>query len=174
VSDALHRARRTNGALALGALGVVFGDIGTSPLYALQSVFAAGGHAVRPTEADVYGVVSLVFWTITLIVSVKYVSFVMRADNDGEGGIMALITLLRRPQVPTRSTTSPSLGNPHWPNASTARRAQRGATRHRLLRHSLPRRQRNRSRCSHPSSSTHSRKIEARCVWFSVGAERVR
>jgi KUP system potassium uptake protein len=79
------------GALTLGALGVVFGDIGTSPLYALQTVFYAHDHAVKPDAASVYGVISLVFWSITLIVSVKYVSFIMRADNEGEGGIMALI-----------------------------------------------------------------------------------
>jgi KUP system potassium uptake protein len=82
-------------ALTLGALGVVFGDIGTSPLYALQTLFAADHHAVRPTQAAVYGVISLVFWTITTIVSVKYVTFIMRADNDGEGGIMALIALVQ-------------------------------------------------------------------------------
>jgi KUP system potassium uptake protein len=83
-------------ALTIGALGVVFGDIGTSPLYALQTVFAADHHAVRPTQSAVYGVISLVFWTITTIVSVKYVTFIMRADNDGEGGIMALIALVQR------------------------------------------------------------------------------
>src|SRR4051812_11152875 len=69
-------------ALTFGALGVVFGDIGTSPLYALQTVFSADHHAVRPTQAGVYGVISLVFWTITIIVSVKYVTFIMRADNE--------------------------------------------------------------------------------------------
>ncbi len=74
--------------LAAGALGVVFGDIGTSPLYALQATFT---EAVTPDRAGVYGVISLVFWAITLIVSVKYVTFIMRADNEGEGGIMALI-----------------------------------------------------------------------------------
>jgi KUP system potassium uptake protein len=79
------------GALALGALGVVFGDIGTSPLYALQTVFSADHQAVKPTEGDVFGVISLVFWSITLIVSVEFVLFIMRADNDGEGGILALI-----------------------------------------------------------------------------------
>ena len=86
-------ARRQLGmaALALGALGVVFGDIGTSPLYALQTVFSADHGAVKPTEQDVYGVISLVFWSITLIVSVEFVLFIMRADNDGEGGILALI-----------------------------------------------------------------------------------
>jgi KUP system potassium uptake protein len=82
-------------ALSLGALGVVFGDIGTSPLYALQTVFTHDNHAVPTTDSAVYGVVSLVFWTITLIVSIKYVTFIMRADNEGEGGIMALIALIR-------------------------------------------------------------------------------
>src|SRR5215210_111112 len=82
----------TAAGLTLGALGVVFGDIGTSPLYALHAVFGAG---VVPNEASVYGVISLVFWAITLIVSVKYVTFIMRADNDGEGGIMALISLVQ-------------------------------------------------------------------------------
>src|SRR5438552_1756713 len=91
----LRDHRRTGRALALGALGVVFGDIGTSPLYALQTVFTADHHAVHTTPGDVYGVVSLVFWSITLIVSVKYVTFVMRADNDGEGGIMALTALVQ-------------------------------------------------------------------------------
>ena len=89
------KARTGAAALALGALGVVFGDIGTSPLYALQTVFTADHHAVHTTTADVYGVVSLVFWTITIVVSVKYVTFVMRADNNGEGGIMALTALLQ-------------------------------------------------------------------------------
>jgi KUP system potassium uptake protein len=82
------------GALTLGALGVVFGDIGTSPLYALQTVFTADNHAVHATAGDVYGVISLVFWSITMIVSVKYVTFIMRADNGGEGGIMALTALV--------------------------------------------------------------------------------
>jgi KUP system potassium uptake protein len=90
------RPRRQLGAaaLTLGALGIVFGDIGTSPLYALQTVFSADHHAVKPTEGDVFGVISLVFWSITLIVSIEFVLFVMRADNDGEGGIMALIALV--------------------------------------------------------------------------------
>jgi KUP system potassium uptake protein len=82
-------------ALTLGALGVVFGDIGTSPLYAIQSVFTVDNHAVHVTRGAVYGVISLVFWSLTLIVSVKYVSFVMRADDRGEGGIMALTALLK-------------------------------------------------------------------------------
>ena len=82
--------------LALGALGVVFGDIGTSPLYAMQTVFALDHHRIKTTETDVYGVISLVFWSITIVVSVKYVAFVLRADNDGEGGVMALAALARR------------------------------------------------------------------------------
>jgi KUP system potassium uptake protein len=72
----------------------VFGDIGTSPLYAVQTVFTANGHAVHATPGEVYGVISLVFWSITMIVSVKYVTFIMRADNHGEGGIMALTALV--------------------------------------------------------------------------------
>ncbi|WP_345439862.1 potassium transporter Kup [Actinoallomurus vinaceus] len=83
-------------ALMLGALGVVYGDIGTSPLYALQTVFSIDNGAVRPTSGDVYGVISMVFWSVTLVVSVKYVTFILRADNDGEGGVMALAALVRR------------------------------------------------------------------------------
>jgi KUP system potassium uptake protein len=80
--------------LTVGALGVVFGDIGTSPLYAIQAVFNIDSKSVHVTPANVYGVISLVFWSITMIVSVKYVTFIMRADNNGEGGIMALTALL--------------------------------------------------------------------------------
>src|SRR5829696_7099087 len=83
-------------AMTLGALGVVFGDIGTSPLYAMHTVFTIDDRAVRADAAGVYGVISLVFWAITLIVSIKYVTLIMRADNDGEGGIMALIALIRQ------------------------------------------------------------------------------
>ena len=81
--------------LTLGALGVVFGDIGTSPLYALQTVFHADHGAVPTRESAVYGVLSLIFWSVTIIVSVKYLLLIMRADNDGEGGIMALIALIK-------------------------------------------------------------------------------
>ncbi len=83
-------------ALMLGALGVVYGDIGTSPLYAVQTVFSIDNGAVRPSPLDVFGAISLIFWSITLIVSIKYVAFVLRADNDGEGGVMALAALVRR------------------------------------------------------------------------------
>ncbi|MBS1191461.1 MAG: potassium transporter [Rhodocyclaceae bacterium] len=79
-------------ALALAALGVVYGDIGTSPLYAVKEVFA-GNHPIPVTEANIYGALSLFFWALVIIVSVKYVVFIMRADNRGEGGIMALIAL---------------------------------------------------------------------------------
>jgi KUP system potassium uptake protein len=82
-------------ALALGALGVVFGDIGTSPLYALQTVFNVDDRAVGATQTDVYGVISIVVWSVTIIVSIEYLGLIMRADNDGEGGIMALIALVR-------------------------------------------------------------------------------
>jgi KUP system potassium uptake protein len=86
----------TGRALLLAALGIVFGDIGTSPLYALQTVFSIDNGAVQPTVSDVYGVISMIFWSTTLIVSVKYVGVLMRADNDGEGGVMALTALARR------------------------------------------------------------------------------
>ncbi len=88
--------REARFALMLGALGIVFGDIGTSPLYALHTVFSIDGGRVHPSTVDCYGIVSLIFWSITLIVSVKYVVFVLRADNDGEGGVMALAALVRR------------------------------------------------------------------------------
>jgi KUP system potassium uptake protein len=95
------------GGLVLAALGVVFGDIGTSPLYALQTVFSIDDGAVRPTVGDVYGVVSLMFWSVTLIVSVKYIGILMRADNDGEGGVMALTALARRLYAHRTAGTAP-------------------------------------------------------------------
>jgi len=78
--------------LALSALGVVYGDIGTSPLYAVKEVFA-GNHPIPITEANIFGSLSLFFWALIVVVSIKYVSFMTRADNRGEGGIMALIAL---------------------------------------------------------------------------------
>jgi KUP system potassium uptake protein len=77
--------------LAIGALGVVFGDIGTSPLYALSAVFGKAGFHLTINEANVFGIISLVIWAIALVVSIKYIGFVMRADNEGEGGIIALV-----------------------------------------------------------------------------------
>ena len=91
----------------LAALGIVFGDIGTSPLYALQTVFSIDDGAVRPTEGDVYGVISMMFWSVTLIVSVKYIGVLMRADNDGEGGVMALTALARRLYADRPAGTAP-------------------------------------------------------------------
>lgn len=79
--------------LAVAALGVVFGDIGTSPLYAIRECFI-GTHAVAVTPANVVGVLSLVFWSLTVVISIKYLVFVMRADNEGEGGIFALLALV--------------------------------------------------------------------------------
>jgi KUP system potassium uptake protein len=85
------------GALVIGALGVVFGDIGTSPLYTIQTVFNPNDpHPVTATAESVFGIISLIFWSVTIVVTLTYVLLVMRADNDGEGGIMALITLIRR------------------------------------------------------------------------------
>ncbi|ATB30327.1 potassium transporter Kup [Melittangium boletus] len=84
-------------ALAVGALGIVFGDIGTSPLYALRECFT-GEHGVAPTHDNVLGVLSLIFWALIIVVSVKYVVFVMRADNRGEGGILALMALAMQRQ----------------------------------------------------------------------------
>src|SRR5271156_3702971 len=84
--------------LALTALGVVFGDIGTSPLYAFQVALSGTGHA-SPTAADVLGIVSLILWALMAMVSLKYVTFVLRADNDGEGGILALLSLVTAGKV---------------------------------------------------------------------------
>ena len=80
--------------LALTALGVVFGDIGTSPLYTFSTALNATGHP--PTTTEVLGIVSLTFWALMILITVKYVTFVLRADNDGEGGILALLSLVER------------------------------------------------------------------------------
>ena len=88
----------------MGALGVVFGDIGTSPLYAMQTVFSPD--ALRPVpveETSIYGVISLVFWSITVIVTVMYVLTFMRADNDGEGGLLALLALLAESRLSAKA-----------------------------------------------------------------------
>src|SRR5579859_495731 len=86
------------GILALGALGVVFGDIGTSPLYALQAAFSPENR-LQVTQANVLGLLSLFFWSLIVVVTLKYVLFVMRADNHGEGGVMALMALAGRSAV---------------------------------------------------------------------------
>jgi KUP system potassium uptake protein len=93
----VNRRSTAQTALVIGALGVVFGDLGTSPLYTMQTAFNPHDpHPVAVSRTSVFGIVSLVFWSVTIIVTVTYVLLVMRADNDGEGGIMALITLIRR------------------------------------------------------------------------------
>jgi KUP system potassium uptake protein len=102
-SEAASPLRTVGGAdavrlpVVVGALGVVFGDIGTSPIYTIQTVFNPDDpHPVPITTDNIYGIVSLIFWSVMITVTLTYVTLVMRADNDGEGGIMALITLLRR------------------------------------------------------------------------------
>ena len=80
--------------LTLGAVGVVYGDIGTSPLYALKEVFAHGH--VPLTPENIHGVLSMIFWTLTVVVSLKYVSLILRADNNGEGGILARSSRISR------------------------------------------------------------------------------
>ncbi len=84
--------------LALGALGVVYGDIGTSPLYALRESFHETHH-LAPTDPNILGILSLIFWSLIIVISVKYLVFIMRADNDGEGGILALTSLLSQKNV---------------------------------------------------------------------------
>ncbi|WP_442681257.1 potassium transporter Kup [Sphingomonas sp. ASY06-1R] len=81
--------------LALGAVGVVFGDIGTSPLYAFRETFA-GHHTLEASDANVLGVLSLIFWSMMIVVTIKYVAIIMRADNKGEGGSLALLALISR------------------------------------------------------------------------------
>lgn len=88
---------KVTGWLIIGAIGVVFGDIGTSPLYALQAIF--GVSHLQFTSHDIVGAVSLIIWAITLVVTIKYVGLVMRANNNGEGGIMALIALMNRTKI---------------------------------------------------------------------------
>ncbi len=92
------RSPRENVVLALGALGVVYGDIGTSPLYTLRECFA-GHHPLPLIHDNVLGILSLIFWALIIVVTFKYVMFVMRADNNGEGGILALIALLQRKKL---------------------------------------------------------------------------
>jgi KUP system potassium uptake protein len=88
-------------AVVVGALGVVFGDIGTSPIYTVQTAFNPGDpHPVGVGMDSVYGIISLIFWSVTIVVTITYVTLILRADNDGEGGIMALITLIRRRGAP--------------------------------------------------------------------------
>jgi len=82
-------------ALVVGAVGVVYGDIGTSPLYMLRTAFS-GQDALAVNPVNVYGVLSVVFWALVIIVTLKYITLIMRADNNGEGGILALTALVSR------------------------------------------------------------------------------
>ncbi|MEY4371638.1 MAG: hypothetical protein RL219_407 [Actinomycetota bacterium] len=101
-----HGATTGTVALALGALGVVYGDIGTSPLYAFKEAFTEKSHTLLVDRANIFGVCSLAFWALILIISVKYLMFVMRADNRGEGGILALTALV----MPKRGRTVAKAG----------------------------------------------------------------
>ncbi|RYF66108.1 MAG: potassium transporter Kup, partial [Comamonadaceae bacterium] len=87
----MQSSKSSLAALTLGAIGVVYGDIGTSVLYAVKEVFGSGH--VPFTPSNVYGVLSILFWTLTVIVSLKYVVLVLRADNKGEGGLIAMLAL---------------------------------------------------------------------------------
>ena len=102
-----HGASTGVGALAFGTFGIVFGDIGTSPIYAFRESFEHAELAVTPANA--YGVASVVFWSLIIVISLKYLFLVMRADNHGEGGILALTALV----MPPRGTS---------PHAAWARR----------------------------------------------------
>ncbi len=86
--------------LSLAATGIVYGDIGTSPLYTLNTIFSSVSHPITLAEEHILGVLSLIFWSLMVVVSIKYVMFIMRADNQGEGGIMALMALALRPLKP--------------------------------------------------------------------------
>src|SRR5690242_7203639 len=81
--------------LAIGAIGVVFGDIGTSPIYSFRETFA-GHHPLSPDQFHVEAVLSMIFWSMMIVVTLKYVMFIMRADNKGEGGSLALLALINR------------------------------------------------------------------------------
>jgi KUP system potassium uptake protein len=94
-AHAHHATGKAAALLSLGALGVVYGDIGTSPLYTVQLIFS-GDHPIAPSPVRVYGAISLIFWALTLIVTIKYVLLILRVDNHGEGGIMALVALIER------------------------------------------------------------------------------
>ena len=94
-------AHASKAVLALGALGVVYGDLGTSPLYTVQTLFSHQYRdTVHATPVGVYGVTSLVFWALIIIASIKYAGVIMRAHNRGDGGVMALTALIRRKRVP--------------------------------------------------------------------------
>src|SRR5215208_1969046 len=95
-SDVAHgHARGPLYKLVIGAIGIVYGDIGTSPIYAFRETFA-GHHTLIPDQLHIYGVLSLIFWSMMIIVTLKYLTIIMRADNKGEGGSLALLALINR------------------------------------------------------------------------------
>lgn len=106
MTDTNHSSMRQHSlqSLAIAAIGVVFGDIGTSPLYSLKEAFSPA-HGIPLTPSAILGVISLLFWAIILVVGIKYVLFVMRADNNGEGGVLALMALSLRPLNPKSRIT---------------------------------------------------------------------
>jgi KUP system potassium uptake protein len=113
--DVAPLVRKPLGPLVIGAIGIVFGDIGTSPLYTLRECFT-GPHGLPLTPDNVLGILSVVFWAIMIVVTLKYVTLIMRADNRGEGGIMALTALASR----GLETAGPGCGWSAW--AFSARR----------------------------------------------------
>jgi KUP system potassium uptake protein len=90
-------------AVGLAVLGIVYGDIGTSPIYALRECFR-GVSPVPVTEANILGILSLIFWSLVIIIAIKYMAFVLRANNQGEGGIFALLALLRPDEDQSRTS----------------------------------------------------------------------
>ena len=105
MEDKKNNRKASLATLSLAALGVVFGDIGTSPLYTMKEVFSLSKHPVELTQFNVLGILSLIFWSLIMIVSAKYVAFIMRADNRGEGGIMALLSLANKNTVSSNKRT---------------------------------------------------------------------
>src|SRR5258705_12185217 len=103
-TPAHHGPKETLPKLMLGAIGIVYGDIGTSPLYTMKESFL-GPHPLAVDQLHVFGVLSLIFWSLMLIVTVKYVAVAMRADNKGEGGSFALLSLIAR-NLPGKKWTS--------------------------------------------------------------------
>ncbi len=105
-----HHHKSSFAALAIGAIGVVYGDVGTSPLYTMKEIFNAA-HGLKPDQGNVFGAISLIFWALVMVICLKYVVFVMRADNRGEGGIMALMALaLRKRNRPRHRAIITTLG----------------------------------------------------------------
>ncbi|MEJ2535063.1 MAG: KUP/HAK/KT family potassium transporter, partial [Gammaproteobacteria bacterium] len=95
MTESASDPRKRLAPLTLAALGIVYGDIGTSPLYAIRECFY-GKYGVAPSPENVHGVLSLVFWSLTFVISIKYFGFVLRADHEGEGGILALMQVVQR------------------------------------------------------------------------------